>query len=202
MRGRFLFGALAALMLLPAVAAAANPEGWRLAGNDPSSYMMDRDSVEAYAGKPSGRLMSVCEPAQWWRRWRESTGSDSSMGCKGFGTMMQSFDAGDYARKRVRFSGYVKAREVQEWAGLWMRVDGEGDPPQTLAFDNMKGRPIQGSKDWARYDVVLDVRRDATRIYVGILLHGRGTVWLSGVTFEVVGTDVPTTDWHAEGGNK
>lgn len=189
---------LATLMLLPAVAAAVGPEGWRLRGNDPSSYMMDRDSVETYAGKPSGRLMSVCE----------SKGSDSPMGCKGFGTMMQSFDAGEYKGKRVRFSGYVKAREVREWAGLWMRVDGEGDPyarepearPQTLAFDNMRGRPIQGSRDWARYDVVLDVRRDATRIYLGILLHGQGTVWLSGVSFEVVSTDVPATD--AGGANK
>src|SRR5438552_10827097 len=105
---------LATLMLLPAVAAAVGPEGWRLRGNDPSSYMMDRDSVETYAGKPSGRLTSVCEPVPWSQRWRESTGSDASMGCKGFGTMMQSFDAGAYAGKRVRFSGYVKARDVQE----------------------------------------------------------------------------------------
>ena len=77
MRARFLV-VLAPLMLLPAVGAAVSPEGWTLAGNDPSSYMMDRDSVETYAGKPSGRLMSVCE----------STGSDSTMGCKGFGTIM------------------------------------------------------------------------------------------------------------------
>ena len=191
MRARFLV-VLAILISLHAVAAAVRPEGWRLAGNDPSSYMMDRDSVETYAGRPSGRLMSVCE----------STGSDSTMGCKGFGTMMQCIDAGDFARKRVRFSGYVKAREVREWAGLWMRVDGEGDPPEMLAFDNMKGRPIQGSRDWTRYDVVLDVRRDATRIFFGILLHGRGTVWLSASSFEAVSTAVPTTGEPAEGGNK
>ena len=183
---------LGTLMLLPAAAAAVGPEGWRLRGNDPSSYMMDRDSVVTYAGKPSGRLMSVCQ----------STGSDPTMGCKGFGTMMQSIDAGDYARKRVRFSGYVRARGVREWAGLWMRVDGEGDPPQTLAFDNMRDRPIMGSREWTRYDVVLDVRRDATRIFFGILLHGQGTVWLSGVSFEAVSTAVPTTGGQAEGGNK
>ena len=191
MRARFLV-AFATLMLLPAVATAVKPEGWRLAGNDPSSYMMDRDSLVTCAGKPSGRLMSVCE----------SAGPDSTMGCKGFGTMMQSIDAGAYARKRVRFSGYVKAREVREWAGLWMRVDGEGDPPQLLGFDNMRGRPIQGTREWTRYEIVLDVRRDATHIFFGILLHGQGTVWLSAASLEAVSTTVPTTGDQAEGADQ
>jgi hypothetical protein len=171
------------LVLLPAVAFAAGPEGWRLAGNDPSSYLMDRDSIVTYAGKPSGRLMSVCA----------SDASDSTMRCRGFGTMMQSIKATEYAKKRIRFSGYVKARDVREWAGLWMRVDGEGEPPQTLAFDNMKDRPITGTRDWTHYEVVLDVRRDATKIFFGILLHGQGTVWLSGANLETVSTAVPTT---------
>ena len=189
MRSRFLM-ILAALMVLPALAVAADPEGWLLRGNDPSSYVMDRDSVETHAGKPSGRLMSVCAP----------DGPDSTMRCKGFGTMMQRVDVGDYARKRIRFSGYVKARDVKDWAGLWMRVDGEGEPPQMLAFDNMKARPIQGTRDWTRCEVVLDVRRDATAIFFGILLHGPGTVWLSGVKLEPVSTAVTTTDQLEEGG--
>jgi len=173
----------ATLVLVPAAAPAAGPEGWRLQGNDPSSYLMDRDSIETYAGKASGRLMSVCV----------SDGSDSTMRCRGFGTMMQCIEAAGYARKRIRFSGYVKAREVRERAGLWMRVDGEGEPPQTLAFDNMKDRPITGTRDWTRYEVVLDVRKDATHICFGILLRGQGTVWLSGASLEPVSTAVPTT---------
>ena len=174
---------LVALVLLPAVAVAAGPEGWRLQGNDPSSYLMDRDTIVTHAGKPSGRLTSVCT----------SDAADSTMRCRGFGTMLQCIDAADYAKKRIRFSGYVKAREVREWAGLWMRVDGEGEPPQTLAFDNMKDRPIAGTRDWTRCEIVLDVRRDATNICFGILLHGQGTVWLSGSNLETVSTAVPTT---------
>ena len=165
---------LATLMLLPAVAGAASPEGWNLAGSEPSSYAMDRDSVEAYQGKSSGRLMSI----------RES---------KGFGTMMQCIDPADYAGKRIRFSGYVKARDVRSWAGLWMRVDGPDTSSGSLAFDNMQSRPIKGTRDWTRYDVVLDVAKEATGICFGILLDGEGKVWLSGVSFEAVSTTVPTT---------
>jgi len=177
---------LAAFAWVPALGAAspAGPAGWELAGNDPSSYSIAKDRAVTRAGSPSGRLMST----------RES---------RGFGTMMQCIDPADYAGKRVRFSGYIKAEEVTSWAGLWMRVDGPTPPnpdapvalPKTipLGFDNMQDRPIRGTRDWTRYDVVLDVARDATNICLGILLDGEGKVWLNGVTFEVVGTDISTT---------
>ena len=42
----------------------------------------------------------------------------------GFGTLMQDFSADKYLNKRVRLSGYVKSKDVVQWAGLWMRIDG------------------------------------------------------------------------------
>ncbi len=168
------FLAIAALMLLPAGAGAASPKCWQLAGDDSSCYHLDRDFVVTHAGKPSGRLMSLGE-------------------CHGFGTMVQCIDAADYAGKRIRFSAYVKARDVSDWAGLWMRVDGEGGCGTTLAFDNMNTRPIKGSRDWARHDIVLDVAKQAKSICLGLLLQGAGEVWMSGVSFEAVSTALPTT---------
>src|SRR5439155_1751743 len=88
-------------------------------------------------------------------------------------------------------SGYVKAERVEQWAGLWMRVDGVGQ--RTLGFDNMQNRPIKGTQDWAKYDVVLDVPNDSVGIYFGILLSGKGQVWLDTIQFEFVGSNVPTT---------
>jgi hypothetical protein len=182
MRVRFL-AVFATLVLLPAVAVAAGPVGWHLSACDTSSYAMDRDLVETYEGKPSGRLMSVPESHLF------RTGEP----CRGYGTMFQCIDPPSYAGKRVRFSGYVKTREVKDWAGLWMRVEGPEGLCPTLAFDNMSARPIKGSKDWARYDVVLDIAKEAKGICFGILLQGQGKVWLSGVSFEAVSTAVPTT---------
>lgn len=178
-----ILAALATLLLLPAVARATAPEGWHLAGCDASSYAMDRDPAETYEGKPSGRLMSIYD----------SQALRTNEACKGYGTMCQCVDPAIYAGKRIRFSGYVRARDVKDWAGLWMRVDGPDPSCPTLAFDNMYTRPIKGTKDWTRYDVVLDVAPEAKGICFGILLHGQGKVWLGGVSFEPVSAAVPTT---------
>jgi hypothetical protein len=85
---------------------------------------------------------------------------------------MQEISADAYHGKRVRLSANAKASDVQGWAGLWMRVDGDGSRP--LAFDNMGNRPIKGTTDWKRYDIVLDVAGQATDVAFGILLTGRG----------------------------
>ena len=111
-------------------------------------------------------------------------------GVEGFGTLMQDFRADHYLGKRVRFSAFVKTEGAEDWAGLWMRVD---KGAKQLTFDNMQGRPIKGTTDWRKYDVVLDVPQEATGIFFGVLLSGSGTVWLSEAKFEIVETNVPTT---------
>jgi hypothetical protein len=103
---------------------------------------------------------------------------------------MQDFRAEHYLGKRVRFSAFVKTEGTQDWAGLWMRVD---NGPKQIAFDNMQNRPIKGTADWKKYEVVLDVPQEATGIFFGILLNGSGTVWLNNATFDIVGSNVPTT---------
>lgn len=152
---------------------AAVPKGWLLAGSQPTKYESGVDAQALSDGHVSAYLKA----------------KESLTG--GFGTLMQSFDAKNYAGKRVRFSGTVKSDGVGSWAGLWMRVDKKGQV--AVAFDNMEDRPIKGTSAWKKYDVVLDVPQDASGVSFGILLDGSGEVWLSNVTFEVVGTEVPTT---------
>jgi hypothetical protein len=166
---------VAGLVLLLACAIAlqaAVPGGWLLAGTKPASYDVGTDAQAAYNGHPSGYLKSKVP----------DTG--------GFGTLMQAFRADKYLGKRVRFSAFVKSEGIQDWAGLWMRVDKGTD---SVAFDNMQERPIKGTTDWQKYEVVLDVPQDATGIFYGILLGGTGEVWLNSAKFEVVGADVPAT---------
>ena len=57
----------------------------------------------------------------------------------------------------------------------------------------MQGRPIKGTTDWQKYEVVLDVPQESVAIAFGILLTGKGQAWLSEVQFEEVGAEVPTT---------
>lgn len=153
---------------------AAVPEGWYMAGTKPVDYESGIDAQAVYNGHASAYLKSKKPEID------------------GFGTLMQNFGADNYMGKRVRFSAFVKAEDVQNWAGLWMRIDGK--ERAALAFDNMQDRAIKGTADWRKYEVVLDVPQNANGIFFGILLRGTGEVWINGVKFEVVGTDVPTTD--------
>jgi hypothetical protein len=150
------------------------PQGWYLAGNKPMDYEAGVDAQTAHNGHPSAYLKGK-KPV-----------------IDGFGTLMQDFRAEHYAGQRVRFSAFVKCQDVQSWAGLWMRVD-QGTLASPLAFDNMQNRPITGTADWKNYAVVLDVPEGATGIFFGLMVDGSGSVWMSDVKVEVVGTDVPTT---------
>lgn len=148
--------------------------GWGLWGTDSQEYVIGVDSNVKRQGAPSGSLRSTApDPA-------------------GFGTLARAFVPDSYRGKRVRMTGTVKADGVENWAGLWMRVD--GPQQQTLSYDNMQGRPITGTRDWQTYTIVLDVPRQSALVSVGVLLVGKGQIWLSDVRFDVVGPDVPTTD--------
>jgi beta-lactamase regulating signal transducer with metallopeptidase domain len=148
------------------------PSGWFLSGRKPANYRTGVDKQVVHDGLPSAYLASGVQ----------DTG--------GFGTLMQSIGATQYSGKRVRFRGWVRSKDVAEWAGLWMRVD-QGH--EMVRFDNMQDRAIHGTRQWTMCDVVLDVPPGSTGISFGTLLSGSGEVWLSGVKFDVVGQDVPVT---------
>ncbi|MEN9907103.1 MAG: hypothetical protein RLZZ540_244 [Bacteroidota bacterium] len=108
-----------------------------------------------------------------------------------FGTLMKTIKPDLYLGKAVKMTAYVKSENVKSWAGLWMRVDYYST--NVLAFDNMQRRPIKGTNDWIKYEVVLFVPAEATSISYGVLLDGIGQIWFKDVIFEVVDNTVPET---------
>lgn len=152
---------------------AAVPQGWYIAGSNPRDYDVAVDTSVTYSGKPSVALKPrVGQPT-------------------GFVTLLQDFRSDHYKGKRIRFSGYVKADQVEGGAGLLMRIEGGGS--QVLAVDNMGDRKIKGTSYWTQYSVVLDVPEGSTGIFFGIRMEGKGTVWLSGLQLEVVYDNTPVT---------
>jgi hypothetical protein len=147
---------------------------WFIAGSHPQDYGMGIDDSSMYNGKLSAYIKSI----------REQPG--------GFGTLMQSFKAEAYRTKRMRFRAVIRSETVENWAALWMRIDGSSRN-ENLGFDTMKDRPIKGTTGWQTYDIVLDVPQEAMAIAFGILLHGSGQAWLSNVHFEEVDKTVPIT---------
>lgn len=146
--------------------------GWFKAGSNPEDYECGVDKQVAHQGSGSGFIWSRPDP-------------------KGFGTLMQMFKADEYRGKRRRLSAYIRAENVERWAGLWMRVDGADS--ETLAFDNMGKRPIKGTVEWRNYRVVLDVSAEAQYIAFGVLLEGPGRIWIDDVTLDVVDENVAVT---------
>jgi hypothetical protein len=144
-----------------------------LRGSDPQSYEMSMDDAASRDGHPTLRLRSRAASS-------------------GFGTVMRLDPAEAYLGKRIRLSAMVKCDDVRGWVGLWLRVDGEAKGA-SLAFDNMQDRPILGTRDWARHEIVLPVAREARQIAYGLLLGGEGGAWLDDLRIEVVADDVPAT---------
>ena len=149
------------------------PPGWSLAGSKPQAYEI---GVETAGERGSSAFL---------RSRVENTG--------GFGTLMQTFSAESYRGKRLRMTGMAKATNVEDWAGLWLRIDGS-DQKTMLGFDNMQDRPIVGSTEWQKYNVVLDVPDESEAIAFGILLVGSGEVLVDNIRFDEVGEDIAVTD--------
>jgi AraC-like DNA-binding protein len=150
--------------------------GWIITGSMPKLYTVIMDLENNYNGAKSITIKSksdMLEPGA-------------------FSTIMQQFKAVNYIGKRVRFSAYVKSQDVIELGGLWMRIN--STTADILKIDNMQDRPIKGTTDWTYYSVVLDVPENSAIINIGMLLHGTGQLWLSGVSFEIVDRLVSTTD--------
>lgn len=156
------------------------PSGWFRAGSKPLSYRMTIDSTSEKEKRQTLTIKSIDKKID------------------GFGTIMQTISPGKYLGKRICMTGYLKSKDVDKWAGFWMRVDDsmsmEGsDYKQPNAFDNMQDRPIKGTKGWKKYKIVLDVDSSSNNIAFGVLLVGTGQIWFEKINLRVVDKTVSTT---------
>ena len=165
--------ALGPLLAVIAVQAEQSPAGWIRGGSRPNDYEIGVTEEGCRGEDRCGFVHSARENAD------------------GFGALMQSFDARPRIGTRMRLSAVVRTEKVDNWAGLWMRIDGE---ERALAFDNMEHRPLRGTLEWHSEEVVLDVPEGAVTIWFGCLLMGDGKIWVDDFDFETVGPEVPTTD--------
>lgn len=162
-----IFAALAAtsIFALAAQSLAPLPAGWIVAGQSPEQYKAGVDQTQTVTGKGSKYMRSISKESSSW------------------GTLMQMFSAEQYRGQRVRLQARVKTKDISQWAGLWMRVDG---PNGITAFYNSQDKPIKGSTDWQLRSVVLDVAPDAKAIALGVIQGGSGEVWMDDLKLEVV----------------
>jgi erythromycin esterase len=146
------------------------PPGWGVGAF--SGFVGGLDRTVARSGKASGFLRKTGDGEQK------------------FATLIQEVQSRPFRGKRVRYAGYLKTEKADPGAGLWLRVD---TATASVGIDNMADRKVDGTTNWARYEIVLDVPTDATVLTFGVLLYGAGTVWVDDLTLEAVGNDVAVT---------
>jgi hypothetical protein len=147
------------------------PNGWFVTGTHPANYKMGADQSVFRSGRGSATI-------------RSKTSSPT-----GFGTLMQMSGAERYRGKRVRMTGYIKATNVQDEAGLWLRANSGGN---IVAFGHTYSQQRMGTSEWAPYAIVLDIPAQSKTLAFGLLLEGPGQVWLDDVTFEILGLAAST----------
>lgn len=149
------------------------PSSWSSAGSAPKNYDMTLDTVMKRSGSSSARIA-----------YKDGDPKE-------FGALVQRIDAIRYRGKRLMLSAWLKTSEATS-AHIWMRI--HSTPTLMTAFDNMRNRAVTGTSGWHRYDVVLDVPKDATYVAFGAFLIGKGTLWVDDFEFNLVEGSVPSTN--------
>lgn len=150
------------------------PKGWSSGGSDLTQYEMGLEKNAGQGGTNAATIKSIPETP------------------KSFGTMLQYCAPDKYLGKRIRMTGYMKAKDVTNWAGFWLRID-QANSKEALSFDNMQERPVKSTLNWTFCEIVLDVPDNASNIAFGALLHGKGQIWFDDLKLEIVDKSIPTT---------
>ena len=150
------------------------PCGWRLRGSRAEKFECGVDSDTMRDGKPSAYLRGL------------------SPTIAGDAVVVQVLSPHKFMDQRVQLSGWVRTKDVQDLAGLWMRIGGNNN--ELIGLDNMENRPVKGTTDWSKCSIVLDVPTDSKEITIGFSLHGPGTCWVNGLELNPVAKTVATTN--------
>jgi hypothetical protein len=116
--------------------------------------------------------------------------SDSSTR-REFSTLLQSFIKKEFKGKRIKMTGFIKSQGVNDTATMWLRVD-DCDKIMSTDFDNMMERPIVGTKDWTKCEIIFDVAEKCV-VFYGFIIIGTGKFWIDNVSFEIVDSSVGKT---------
>lgn len=145
-------------------------------GQAPAGWAVTPEMAAGYAlgvteEKPrEGRLCAVLA----------STGTAIS---QGFGAAFRSFDAAPYQGKRIRFRAAARAElgPMGQRARLFL-----GSGKAAAGIFTATSAPVT-SGEWASYEAVADIPKDAKVVETGLALVGDGKAFLDAASLEVIG---------------
>lgn len=168
--------------------------------DDRFSNSIDPDAKRTLESPAAGHIKCLINPtlggsAEYLKTSNANANTRPLQACR---YMSQDFNQDSpFLGQRVRLSGWVKTREVQNWAGLSVLVlNPEG---HIFSCGDMNDRPIQGTTDWQQVEWVTDVPSEPCTMYFGVFLYGIGELWMDDFQMRTVASDTPVNDdrpWH------
>lgn len=152
------------------------PSGWSLGGFNLRAYSGGLSPGETYLDRPVFRLSNAT---------REN----------GHVSLSQTLSASPYRGRRLRYAGWLRAKNVDGVATIFM---GSSDTNRRyLTFNNLEhlasDGALRGTVDWLHRAIVLNVPEDAATVNIGFTLVRGGEAWFSGLGLDIVGPEVPLT---------
>lgn len=143
------------------------PDKWVQWG---SGYSLKIDNTEKKGGNNSILIESPAEKT-----------------ANSFGSVAYAIPA-NYLGKEIELRGFLKLKNVSDgFAGLLLRIDGDSG---VLQFDNMQSRGLSGSADWTQYSIKLPLPEDARQIFIGVIMTGKGQLWVDDLQVLIDGKDI------------
>jgi Carbohydrate binding domain len=145
------------------------PEGWWAVQHaGPRSYTFTLDTTNPHSGERSLKVVNI--------------------GPEPFGSIFQKVGAAPYRGRTLRLAAWLrtegtKGNRYGAGAGLNLQSMKGGYP---IASVMMRKDAVEGTTDWARYEVTLKVPDDAEHVELGLNLFGAGTAWLDDVALDVM----------------
>jgi len=155
------------------------PKGWIKRGEAPDRFDMGIAKGEGQNGKNAATVKSIDNKKT------------------GFGTLMQNSKPDQFLGKKIKLIGYLKTKDVTGWAGLWMRVDKANDK---FHLDNMGERPLEGTHDWTKCEIIMEVPKNAVNLAFGGLIDGNGQIWFCNLKIETASDSEKVTGTMVEDG--
>jgi hypothetical protein len=149
------------------------PSGWLSSGFGVEDVEIGVDREQRRTGAASARLRNrVPDP-------------------RGPGMLLQTIRAEDHRDKRLRASVWLRGESVASAAFLVQVMSAESGEDSEGISRGFCG--TEGTFDWKRCEVVLDVPERGETIHVSAVLEGRGALWVDDVQLEEVGPAAPLT---------
>ena len=137
-----------------------------------------------WSGGPPGTILvdgKIVHSGQWSARIERQAGSPD-----GFSTLTLAIPM-DFSGNTIGLHGFLRTEEVSDFAGLWMREDGDSGP---VAFDNMQQLQLKGTTGWQEYSITLPLQKEGRQLFLGVLLAGTGKAWVDDLRLLVDGKPV------------